>query len=77
MAAALVRMVSGTANIGWENYHEIGEHMLIENLFLNNFIKIVNFIPKFVSLMTIPDAWISDNQESTVVVVLPLPPNIA
>jgi hypothetical protein len=31
-----------------------------EHLFLNNFIKLVKFIPKFVSLMTVPDAWISD-----------------
>lgn len=75
MAPALDRMVGGTANSSWENYHEMGEHVLVENLFLNNFIKIVNFIPKFVSLMTIQDAGTSDNQDSTV--VLPLPPNIA
>jgi hypothetical protein len=56
MAPALVRMVGDTANSSWKNYHEMGEHMLIENLFLNNFIKIVNCIPKFISLMTIPDA---------------------
>jgi hypothetical protein len=36
--------MDGTANSSWENYHEMGERVLIENLFLNNFIKIENFI---------------------------------
>jgi hypothetical protein len=35
------------ANGAWENYHLMGEFMYVTNLFLNNFIGIVNFLWNF------------------------------
>jgi hypothetical protein len=36
----------------------VGKHMHIKNLFLNNFIRTVNFLKMFTWWMRIPDAWI-------------------
>jgi hypothetical protein len=42
------------------------EHTCSTYLFVNNFIKMVNFFEMFASWMRIPDAWIPNNQEITV-----------
>jgi hypothetical protein len=45
----------------WEIYHVMGEHMHIVNLFLNNFMKLVNFLLNFACWMRILDVWIPNN----------------
>jgi hypothetical protein len=40
-----------------------GEHMLVANLFLNKFIKVVHLFEISASWMKILDSWIPDNRE--------------
>jgi hypothetical protein len=35
---------------GWKNYHMTSEYMHVADLFLNNFIKLVNFLSNFCQL---------------------------
>jgi hypothetical protein len=45
-----MRMMGNTASGGWENCCVVGEHMHMANLFLNIFIKMVNFLWRFYQL---------------------------
>jgi hypothetical protein len=46
--------VDTAASVGWEKYYCLAaEHMLFTNLFLNNFIKMVNFLEIFTGWMRI------------------------
>jgi hypothetical protein len=42
--------MTSAASAGWENYCVVGKYMHIANLFLNNFIKMVNFLSSFCQL---------------------------
>jgi hypothetical protein len=37
-------MTGGAESAGWEYYCRASEYMRVENLFLNSFIKMVNFL---------------------------------
>jgi hypothetical protein len=63
-------MTCGSACGGWEKCCMVGEHMCITNLFLNNFIRMKIFFEIFASWMIILNAWIPDNWEFMVFVLV-------
>jgi hypothetical protein len=60
------RMMGSTANGSWENYHMESEHMCINNLFLNDFIKVF-FLDVISGWMRILGTWIVNMWGLTVV----------
>jgi hypothetical protein len=53
MAPVWGKMMDSIASGSWENYHMTSEHMCITNLFLNDFIKMINFLQNYF--------WLNDN----------------
>jgi hypothetical protein len=44
LASVLRRATGSVASCGWENCHMADEHMHTANLFLNTFLKVINFL---------------------------------